>query len=242
MPPGRPLDPASNDGARGMVDTLTKGTEFGLRVSAAAFNPTHASRLLTAGQPPQYRVWVRSRRLVLGALLGILLIAVPTVAEARHWHLHRGRIKSVTLTADGGGSLLAVTFAGRHHHPKLLRTSDPIAAYAIADVDNDGDLDILAASSRDGLLLWRNAGRGRFVLASLPRSRAPADGGLSVRGLTRVNDGPLASDDRNEVAIPRVPATIAVSAIASVFPVAAGRRPSIPSACPSGRAPPRLSV
>src|SRR5436190_15359088 len=120
MPPGRPLDPASNDGARGMVDTLTKGTEFGLRVSAAAFNPTHASLLLTAGQPSQYRVQVRvRRRFVLGALLGIVVVAVPTVAEARHWHSHRRHIKSVTLTADGGGSLLAVTFAGRHHHPKL---------------------------------------------------------------------------------------------------------------------------
>src|SRR4029453_8762456 len=51
-----------------------------------------------------------------------------------------------------------------------------LVSIVIADVDADGDLDILASSIREGLLLWRNAGRGHFVLARLPKGRAAVPG------------------------------------------------------------------
>src|SRR5262249_62396616 len=129
--------------------------------------------------------------------LGILLlVALPVTVEAAHHREHREhrkhqprRIDRVTLTPDGQGSVISVTFVGRDH-PRLLRSTDPIAAYTVADVDNDGDLDILATSDRSGLLLWRNAGRGRFVLASPATRRSASQPAPGVRHFTTAVDGP----------------------------------------------------
>jgi hypothetical protein len=55
--------------------------------------------------------------------------------------------------------------------PRLLRSVERLVSIVIADVDADGDLDILASTIREGLLLWRNGGRGHFVLARLPKAR-----------------------------------------------------------------------
>jgi hypothetical protein len=59
----------------------------------------------------------------------------------------------------------------------------PIDALTVADVDNDGDLDI-HASARDGqLVLWRNAGNGQFRLATAPAAPPRQRAGRAHRPL-----------------------------------------------------------
>lgn len=110
-----------------------------------------------------------SRRLI--ALSLVALFASVRGAAADGWAGAANlRIVSVRLADDGAGSSVAVKFAGALRAP-VLRVRERLASIALADVDADGDLDILAASVRAGVLLWRNAGRGRFVLARLPKAR-----------------------------------------------------------------------
>lgn len=177
------------------------------------------------------------RRFVFGGFLGTLLIAAPAAAGSRHHH--ERRIDSVTIRPEGRGSLLAVTFAGEFH-TRLLRSSDRIQAYAVADVDNDGDLDILAASTRHGLLLWRNSGRGHFELARPPRSRAPALVRSGLRRFTHPQDGPSAVDDRYDAALPRAPAVSAAAEIQTPAPNSSTFFPFTTTTGTSGRAPPTL--
>lgn len=132
-------------------------------------------------------------------------MAVPDVAAA-HSH-HERRIHSVTLSPDGGGTLIAIRFVDRAR-PRLLHLAEPVDALAVRDVDNDGDLDILTASNTRGLVLWRNAGRGHFELAGRPSKRPPRPPLRTVRHRTAVNDGPAASDDRCGAAAPRGPCAI----------------------------------
>ncbi len=80
------------------------------------------------------------------------------------------RVLAVRIAEDAAGSAVAVKLSGAQHAP-MLRVGDHLASVALADVDADGDLDILAASTRADILLWRNTGRGRFVLTHLPKPR-----------------------------------------------------------------------
>jgi hypothetical protein len=187
---------------------------------------------------PRYREGVQGRFL-LGAWLAFLLIAVPLTAEARH--RHERRIHSITLRPDGAGSVISVTFTGRAR-PRLLRMPEPVVALALADVDNDGELDILVTSNRQGLLLWRNAGRGHFVLAGLP-SRKPLGGtNAGLQHLTHSDEGLATPDDRYDAAMPRAPTSEAAHTVAAVLPSTAAFRTATVSARTPGRAPPTPSV
>lgn len=104
--------------------------------------------------------------IVIFALLAVLWAAS---AEASPAPLDT-RIDAVRIADRADGSIVSVKLRGRTR-PRLLRSVERLAAIAIADVDADGDLDILAATIRQGLLVWRNAGRGHFVLARLPKAR-----------------------------------------------------------------------
>ena len=180
--------------------------------------------------------------MVLGTLLGILLVATAATADARHLHKHRGRsIDSITLTPDGRGSLISVTFAGRAR-PRVLHSPEPISAYALADVDDDGNLDIVTTSGGTQLLIWRNAGRGHFVLAAPSGARASRPVRSGLRPVTRVDEGPVAAEDRYDVAMPRAPAAREVDPVVAVPAFAVSLPAATPSVQWSGRAPPTLNV
>jgi len=166
----------------------------------------------------------------------VLAVLVGTVEASNRRH-HSRRIASITVTPEGSGSLLAVTFAGRGQ-PHLLRTQDRISAYTVADVDNDGDLDILAASSGQGLLLWRNLGRGRFAVATLPPARAPAQPRVGLRRVGHADEGFVAADERYDAAMPRAPGALAPVSVDAVFNAFIAFAPPTPVVRRSGRAPP----
>jgi hypothetical protein len=112
---------------------------------------------------------VATRRLA--SLVLFALLAVPAAASADASSAPADpRIDTVRFANQTDGSVVAVKLRGRSR-PRLLQSVERLVAIVIADVDADGDLDILAATIRQGLLLWRNAGRGHFVLARLPKAR-----------------------------------------------------------------------
>jgi len=234
MPPGRLLEPVSNDGPRGMVVALRQAARPSRREQNSAYGslrwpfvdraPTvaryddqpPASNLQppplafdAGGQPSlthppeaRYRLKVIPRRLLAGTLLLVLAIAIPGVAAAHS--RHERRIHSVTLKPDGAGTLISIRFVDRMR-PRLLRLTERVDAFVVRDVDNDGDLDILAASTTRGLLLWRNAGRGHFVLAAGPSERPARPPQRTIRHRASEKDGPAASDDRYDATAPRGP-------------------------------------
>jgi VCBS repeat protein len=152
------------------------------------------------------------------------------------------RITKVHVSSDGNGSQIAVELLGRAK-VRLLRADDEIGALAVADVDNDGDLDIVVASVHHGLLVWRNSGRGRFVLAAMPKGRAPHAGtGPGVRAKRRAEDAIQFGDDRFTAVLPRAPTSTSWLFIFEypLFPsppLVISDRPR-----PQGRAPPHAQL
>jgi hypothetical protein len=142
------------------------------------------------------------RRLLAGALLVLLAIAVPGVAAAHP--RHERPIHSVTLRPERAGTLIAIRFIDRAR-PRLLHLAERVDAFVVRDVDNDGDLDILAASNTRGLLLWRNRGRGHFELAGRPSKHPSRPPQPTIGHRTANSDDPAASDDRYDATAPRGP-------------------------------------
>ena len=135
------------------------------------------------------------------AAFSVLLLGWVT-AEASPRHRRPHPIRTVQVEADGAGAVIAVEFVGRHR-PRVIHSATPVDAVAVRDIDNDGDLDILASSSSDGLVLWRNAGRGRFVMARAP-ANAPFRPGFGSWLTTRSDRARVSTDaDRLEADIPR---------------------------------------
>ena len=105
----------------------------------------------------------------LAAIAFLIGLALPRAAAADSRALD-ARIDAVHVANEADGSLVAVKLSGRHR-PRILRSVERLVTIVLADVDADGDVDILATTIRQGLLVWRNSGRGRFILARLPKAR-----------------------------------------------------------------------
>src|SRR5262245_25333218 len=86
-------------------------------------------------------------RTTLGAFLVLWTAGLAAAAPHRHQHASRPEraIKSVTVEHDGLGTLIAIIFNGSKHRTRFLHAHEPIDRVAVRDVDNDGDLDIVAA-------------------------------------------------------------------------------------------------
>jgi hypothetical protein len=179
------------------------------------------------------------RRVILPVLALLLLAgsAVPAFATRR---LHARRPPRVTLSYEGQGSLIAVSYRG--HTGRCVRffhTSAAIDRVAITDIDNDGDFDIVAAPHDGALLLWRNAGHGRFSLAAQPR-RPPrvSPQGLRFVRVVPADDGWQWGVERYDAAMPRAPAVASAApvAVVRISPLVPIRPVSLRRS--SGRAPP----
>ena len=175
-------------------------------------------------------------------MLAALLLVCAAPARAAASALHRPlAIRSITLTPWGSGTLIRITYAGRlRDHIRTIRSREAIETFAIADVDNDGDPDIVAAARTGALCLWRNAGRGRYELAPPLTARDPNHVRRRVRvGRVRLADEPAqAGDERYDAAMPRAPAPASDPCLIST-PHARERSfgAIVPSFSP-GRAPP----
>jgi hypothetical protein len=112
---------------------------------------------------------IAARGLVPIVLFVLLATARPAAAEVSRTPLDT-RIDAVRVADQADGSIVSIKLRGRTR-PRIVRSVERLVAIAIADVDADGELDILAATIRHTLVLWRNAGRGHFVLARLPKAR-----------------------------------------------------------------------
>jgi hypothetical protein len=127
-----------------------------------------------------------------------------------------------------------------HAHTRTILSAEAIDALAIADVDNDGDSDIVAAARTGTLRLWRNAGRGRYELAPalVARNARPATRVVRVGRAGLVDDPVQAGDERYDAALPRAPALACDPCLFSA-PHARARSfgAILPSSSP-GRAPP----
>jgi hypothetical protein len=168
------------------------------------------------------------------ALLALVALASPAYGSGQH----EGRAWFATvrlITLPHGGTLIHVHGSG--YGRTVLRSSEDIAAAAVRDVDADGDLDVIASSGH-GLVLWRNLGAGRFVLAAPPtrKVRHRAGPGLAVPRTPAQVLG--AGEQPRQLAAPPSTLTTRVAPAAAPIP--------LPDSCPrtpatrthTGRAPP----
>jgi hypothetical protein len=177
------------------------------------------------------------RRLLLVVLAALVVAATPASAEPGRARAHR-RVTTITLTPNGHGTLIRITYAGRIPLVRVIESGDPIDALAVTDIDNDGDLDILASAHGGALVMWRNAGHGQFRLASAPDRRLLTTPGAHV-GRCHHADAPIqAGDDRYDAAMPRAPAAAAADPILLQFAVHFIQVRLADRQRPSGRAPP----
>ena len=65
----------------------------------------------------------------------------------------------------GPGSFQILVHTSGRSRPQSLNARDWVVSLAVADVNHDGRPDIVATTSRLGLRVWVNRGRGKFAFA-----------------------------------------------------------------------------
>jgi hypothetical protein len=71
-----------------------------------------------------------------------------------------GHIDTAVILDDVSGPRISIQFAGSSSTVDL---AVPVAAVVQGDVDDDGDLDLVAATPSGELVIWINDGHGRFT-------------------------------------------------------------------------------
>ena len=71
-----------------------------------------------------------------------------------------GRVDSALIQEDAGDRRIAVRLSGS---PAVIRLEASVAGVIESDVDRDGDLDLVAATSSGEVMIWLNDGHGRFT-------------------------------------------------------------------------------
>lgn len=148
--------------------------------------PAFAAGLSAAGPSPQ--------QVQFGPASSILGLPLPTIVDTIAADLDGDGIQDVVaLTRAGGTQSLAVSpgLGGREFGPliRVENSSRIIGPIRSGDVDNDGDVDVVALTEVGGIFVFLNDGTGTLglrVLAALPGDRlldladANADGMLDV--------------------------------------------------------------
>lgn len=179
------------------------------------------------------------QRLLLVVFTAGLVVGISAPASAADTSRATRHVRSITLSPDGSGTLIRITYIGRvQPHVRVIRSREAIDALAITDIDDDGNPDILASARAGGLVMWRNAGHGNFQLATPPARRLLSATGATIGRCHHIEAPIQAGDDRYDAAMPRAPTLALESPVVAYFPSAA---PSVPVPVrqrPSGRAPP----
>lgn len=114
---------------------------------------------------------VRIRHSIAVALCAVIALAVPAAGEA-------GTVRA-DLDGDGvhdrveasrAAGVLTLRLTGTRRS-LLLRANDFIVKFIVADIDHDGDADVVAQTRESGLRFWINKGRGRFAFRLPQRAR-----------------------------------------------------------------------
>lgn len=109
-----------------------------------------------------------ARRLIVGALFGIGALLVPGVAHADcvRADLDGDGVRD-RIEVSPGSRELAIRFSTTRRWERLS-ANDVVLTFVVADVDRDGDPDLVADTRRAGLQIWINKGRGLFTSRSRP--------------------------------------------------------------------------
>jgi hypothetical protein len=182
------------------------------------------------------------RRFVLTLLAALAVLGASSPTEAAPRRRHPRPISAITLTPEGSGTLIRVTYGRVHPCTRVLRSHEPIDAVAVVDVDADGDQDIVAVRESGDLVLWRHGGRGRFIVVAAAPDRTPVT--RRHRAFHRVHDttAPIqSSDERYSAAMPRAPNAVVELVETQYIARASSLVLSAPCACFQGRAPPAIA-
>jgi hypothetical protein len=143
----------------------------------------------------------RVSRFLAGVLLAFATVLVPGVARADTLR--------ADLDGDGVRDRIDVAAPFRELDVRLsgtralqrLRADDLILRFIIADIDRDGDPDVVAHTRRSGLQIWLNTGRG--VFAARPSDAGPLGrtgaASLSAAADRPADDGPCNDQPRQLV-------------------------------------------
>ena len=132
------------------------------------------------------------RWLIAAALCGVAALLLPGVAQADALRADLdgdGVRDHIVLSRSSGEVTVRVSATRRWQR---LHANDPIVRFVLADIDRDGDPDLVAHTGRFGLQVWINKGRGLFTsrarhvrthhLRFAPRHSGPAVRGIPARG------------------------------------------------------------
>ena len=176
--------------------------------------------------------------LIRSAALACLAIAIPAIAAAGPART-AVPADAVRVTSDAGRVKLYIHIPGVLD--RIVWSRDPIEATALADVDNDGDLDLLASSPRHALIVWRNTTDG-FVREHAPRGPRRTHHDPGIRAVdSGVNSSQVSDEHRDSVDLTPDPGPLRSLSespqrrVHEEHPSAALRAPH------AGRAPPSLA-
>lgn len=107
-----------------------------------------------------------------------------------------GVLDSVRVERSAAAGTRVLLDSSGHPSTRVLASREQVSAVAAADVDRDGQNDLVATSPKHGLIIWRNLGHGRFAkrhrMPALTRPWLPQ---LLPRGALGAAEDP--SDSRN---------------------------------------------
>jgi hypothetical protein len=179
------------------------------------------------------------RRLLPALAAAVLLTGAARPVEAAPRARLCRPIKAITLMPEGAGTLIRITYGGHARVvTRVIRSAEPLDALAVADVDNDGDLDIVAAREGGGLVVWHNAGHGRFVFAVAAARHGLSRRETAVREVVDTTAPAQSSDERCSAAMARAPDALIDPVEIPHLARASSILLSAFSACSQGRAPP----
>lgn len=89
-----------------------------------------------------------------------------------------GRVDTALIQDGAGDRRISVQLSGS---PNAVHLETPVTGVIEADVDHDGDLDLVAATPSGDLLIWLNDGYGRFTRQAASSTRGVSGGPVIIQ-------------------------------------------------------------